>query len=121
MSKFADVTFTGASGRKYVFGGYSIGTEFRDVGGVYIFTKQARNQLNELKYYPLYIGKTESLKDRVNSSHEKWGCAERNGLNCIYVLVETNSVSRRSIEDDLLRQYRTPCNEQYPSNKRRWP
>ena len=116
MSKIDDVTFTGASGREYVFGAYRIGTEFTDVGGVYIFTKQARNQQ---KYYPLYIGKTESLRDRVNSSHEKWDCAERNGLNCICVLVESNSISRAAIENDLLRQFRTPCNEQYPSNRSR--
>ena len=39
MAKIADVTFTGQSGREYQFGVYPRDTAFKDVGGVYVFSK----------------------------------------------------------------------------------
>ena len=112
MPKIADVEFQGASGRKHIFQAYTLGTEtFSDVGGVYIFTRGTRNEQGGIeKYYPLYIGQTESLRNRLTASHEKWPCAVQNNVDCLCVLVEENTFSRRAIELDLLSKYNTPCN-----------
>ena len=111
MPKNTDVEFQGASGRKHIFKAYTLGTEtFNDVGGVYIFTKESLNQHGEKKYYPLYIGQTNSLKDRLTASHEKLPCVVQNKVDCLCILVEENMFSRRAIELDLLSKYNTPCN-----------
>ena len=111
MPKIADVEFQGASGLKHVFEAYPLGTEtFKDVGGVYIFTKEARNRHGDIKYYPLYIGQTKSLKNRLTASHEKWPCAVQNDVDGLCVLEEENTFSRRAIELDLLSKYNAPCN-----------
>ena len=111
MPKITNVEFQGASGQKHVFEAYTLGTEtFNDVGGVYIFTREARNQHGDIKYYPLYIGQTGSLRKRLTASHEKWPCAVQNNVDCLCVLVEENTFSRRAIELDLLSRYNTPCN-----------
>ena len=110
MPKITNIEFQGASGRRHVFEAYTLGTEtFKDVGGVYIFTG-ARNQRGDIKYYPLYIGQTGSLRNRLTASHEKWPCAVQNNVDCLCVLVEENTLSRRAIELDLLSKYNTPCN-----------
>ncbi len=111
MGKITDIVFQGASGRKYKFETYTLGTEtFSEVGGVYIFTKDTHEQHGGRRYFPLYIGQTRSFKDRLTNSHENWPCAVQNGANCLCVLVEENSFSRRAIELDLLSRYNTPCN-----------
>ncbi len=120
MSKIENVTFIGDSGSEYTFASYPKGTVFNDVGGVYVFTKQYRDRQSVIRYAPLYIGQTESFSDRLTESHEKWDCAEENGYNTVCVYVDQDEESRLSIERDLLKNYRTPCNEQYPSNKSRW-
>lgn len=113
MPKITDVEFQGASGRKHIFQAYTLGTEtFNDVGGVYIFTRKTRNLHGDIKYYPLYIGQTESLRDRLTASHEKWPCAVQNNVDCLCVLAEDNTFSRRAIELDLLSKYNTPCNKE---------
>ena len=111
MPKIANVEFQGASGRKYIFEAYPLPAEtFNDVGGVYIFTREARNQHGDVKYYPLYIGQTISFRRRITQNHNKWPCAVVNGVNRLCVLVEENTFSRRAIELDLLSKYSTPCN-----------
>lgn len=111
MAKITDVEFQGASGLKHKFQAYTLGTEtFDDVGGVYIFTKEAPNYNGETKYYPIYIGQTKSFRDRLTNSHENWPCAVQNGVNSVCVLRDENSFSRRAIELDLLSRYNTPCN-----------
>ena len=111
MSKITDVAFQGASGRKHIFKASTLGTEtFNDVGGVYIFTKESLNHHGGKRYYPLYIGRTISFRDRLTASHEKWPCAVQNNMDCLCVLVEEHRFSGRAIELDLLSKYNTPCN-----------
>ena len=113
MPKITKVEFQGASGRKHIFEVYTLGTEtFNDVGGVYIFTKESFNQHGEKKYHPLYIGQTNSFKDRLATNHEKWPCAVQNNVNCLCILAKENIFSCRAIELDLLSKYNTPCNKE---------
>ena len=112
MPKITNVEFQGVSGQKHIFEVYTLGTEtFNDVGGVYIFTKESFNQHGEKKYHPLYIGQTNSFKDRL-TNHEKWPCAVQNNVNCLCILAKENIFSRRAIELDLLSKYNTPCNKE---------
>ena len=105
--------FYGASGFRYVFNAYSLGTEFHDVGGVYIFTRRSVDQQGAVKFQPLYIGQTESFADRLTSRHEAWGFAVANGFNTICAYTDVDESSRRSSERDLLNNYSTLFNVQH--------
>lgn len=109
MGKIADVTFTGASGTKYSFIGYTLDTSFSDVGAVYIFTKRTVSDDNGT-HATLYIGETEELGTRI-SNHEKWSCVNNHGANCICVHRDDNQASRLQKEKDLLGNYHSPCND----------
>ncbi len=110
MSKIADATFVGESGAKYSFVVYSVDAAFNDIGAVYIFSKRTVSN-GKRTHRLLYIGQTEELGGRI-SSHEKWGCAERNGANAICVHVQSDRGTRLNIETDLRNANDTPCNDQ---------
>ena len=104
------VTFKGASGNTYEFAAYAMSTSFNNVGAIYIFTAQYYDNQGTSRYRPLYIGKTSELGDRI-SGHEKQGCVNQNGGNTICVYTESSATKRTEIENDLLANYSTPCNE----------
>jgi hypothetical protein len=61
--------WTGQSGRQYQL--YPIGTNYYDVPGVYIFSKQG----SDGRWYAVYIGETHNLKDRLTDNpykHHRW-------------------------------------------------
>ena len=90
MPKIADLTLRDNTGKEYAFEVYPTGTEFNSVAGVYIFTKRDDNRNHDI----LYIGETESFKDRPLSwGHPKWEAATRMGFNHICVLHPPNRVS----------------------------
>ncbi len=110
MAKIADATFKGKTG-SYSFEVYPVDTSFKAVGAVYIFTKRVVNPDGKGTHTLLYIGQTESLKDRI-PDHEKWPCAKKNGVNCICVHRDDNEESRLAKETDLRAEHSTPCNDQ---------
>ena len=110
MSKIEDFAFYGASGHQYIFQVYPIGTEFKDIGGVYIFTRREINSLGGVAHNLLYIGRSNSLPRRLTRLHHKWDAILRNRGNCICVYSEFNDQNRNRIEDDLIRKYRPPLN-----------
>ena len=81
-----------------------------DVGGVYIFTKMEANPNGVKTYSPLYIGQTQSFKQRITGQHETLPCIAQNGANRLCVLEVENLFSRQAIEADLLCRINTPCN-----------
>lgn len=97
----------GASGTQYEFEVYPWGTVFNAVGAVYAVLRENPPQQN---YFILYIGKTESLKDRF-VDHHKQDCFDRNGKTHVGVKVVSTEVERTKIETDLLSNYSTSCNE----------
>ena len=105
MSYIGRVTFPGASGRSYEFDAYTVDHQFSDVGAVYIFSRQAGST-----YYRIYVGQTSELKTRLNG-HEKLPCARQHNYNCICVLYDSDLTSRWSIEGDLIRNGKPPCND----------
>lgn len=110
MAKIADATFKGRTG-SYSFEVYPSDTGFKAVGAVYIFTKRTVNAAGKASHELVYIGQTESLKDRI-PDHEKWPCAERNGVNCVCVHMDDDEDSRLAKETDLRAANDTPCNDQ---------
>ena len=110
MSKIADATFKGKTGT-YNFGVYTTDTVFIDVGAVYIFSKRVVDSDGRGRHTFLYIGRTHSLEDRF-SYHEKWACAQENGVNCICIHQDDNANSRLKKERDLLTANPTPCNNE---------
>jgi hypothetical protein len=111
MAKIADATFKGKTG-SYSFEVYSADTSFNAVGAVYIFTKRTVDAEGKGSHTLLYIGQTDSLKDRI-PNHEKWPCVKRNGVNCICVHRDDDENSRLAKETDLRAANNTPCNDQY--------
>ena len=99
-------TFTGASGKQYVFNVYPASTSFIDAGAVYIFASY-----NPLRNYLVaYISETGSMQDRI-PGHEKRDCAKEYGADSICVLWENSLSSRLAIEHDLIEAYNPPCNK----------
>lgn len=109
MAKIEDVTFTGASGRRYQFGAYPWGADFKELGAVYVVTRRSAGVLGGSSYAPLYIGQTSDLSERFDN-HHKASCFVRNGVNSICVYVEGAESTRLGIERDLLGSHQTPCN-----------
>lgn len=110
MSKIEDFAFYGASGRKYIFQVYPIGTKFNNIGGVYIFTRRMNNYGGGVTHNILYVGQTISLMRRITSAHPKWYPALRNGMNCTCVYSVLNDSERNTIENDLIVKYQPPFN-----------
>lgn len=110
MAKITDAAFKGKMG-SYSFEVYSTDTSFNAVGAVYIFTKRTVDAAGKGSHTLLYIGQTDSLKDRI-PNHEKLPCIQRNGANCICVHRDDDEDSRLVKETNLRAVFNTPCNDQ---------
>jgi len=111
MGKVNENTFSikGESGTKYTFSMYNFDTEFKDVGGIYIFTNRT-NSNDKFTHNVIYIGKTNDLSTRFDN-HHKADCINRNESNCICVKQVDSEKERTKIETDLLIENQTNCNE----------
>ncbi|MCE2745966.1 MAG: hypothetical protein LW710_08670 [Burkholderiales bacterium] len=110
MAKIADATFKGKTG-SYSLEVYPADTSFNAVGAVYIFTKRTLDSDGKGTHEFLYIGQTESLKDRI-PNHEKWPCVKKHGVTCICVHQDGSEKSRLNKETDLRAGNSTSCNDQ---------
>jgi len=97
--------WTGASGKKYLYNIYEIDTEWNDVPGNYIFAKETSPH----KWKAVYIGETESFKERL-PNHNESPCIERNEGTHIHARINLDRNSRLAEESDLLENNQTPCN-----------
>ncbi|MCH8064716.1 MAG: hypothetical protein IIC90_02675 [Chloroflexi bacterium] len=108
--KTRTITWTGASGSKYQYKIFPIGTTMNDTPGNYIFAKETKPGT----FRPIYVGETESLADRLNNpaGHHKWACIKRQGATHICAHVNTRGArARRAEEADLLAALKLPCND----------
>jgi hypothetical protein len=111
MGKIANAVFYGASGAEYDFDAYSLDTEFKNIGAVYIYTKRSvKDKDGEGSHVLLYIGQTNELANRI-ACDGKWFCVRDFGVNCICVHVDEDKDSRLAKETDLLKANKTPCND----------
>jgi len=99
--------------KEYLFEIYPRETEeFNSVPGVYMFTKSRVNQQGDEIHDILYIGKTQSFKNRpLGLYHHKWEHANRIGMTHICVLRVFQASDRKSIESSLIAAYNPPLNE----------
>ena len=98
--------WTGKSGTKYHYTIYEIGGDWNDIPGNYIFAKETSLR----NWTPLYIGETESFKDRL-PNHNELPCIQRNGGTHIHARTNRSNDARLKEEADLLANYTTPCND----------
>ena len=98
-------TWTGASGKEYLYDIYPIGTNWNDEPGNYIFA----GVFEPHKWTAIYIGETESFKDRL-PNHNELPCIRRNGGTHIHARINRDSQARLNEEADLLANNKTPCN-----------
>ena len=96
----------GKSGIWYTYYVYPIPATLYDVPANYILAR-ARN---DGKFDPLYIGQTENLKERITTSHEKWGCVSIYGVTHVHAHINSRSADRIAEEHDLIQSFRPPCN-----------
>ncbi len=100
----ATCTWTGKSGTKYQYTIYSMDTTWNDKPGNYIFTKES----SPGSWTALYIGQTESFKDRL-PNHEALPCVRRNGGTHIHARTNESKQARLDEESDLAANHTTPC------------
>lgn len=99
-------TWTGASGKKYTYDIFPIGTDWYGVPGNYIFAKES----SPGKWQAVYIGETESFKERL-PNHNELPCIRLNGGTHTHAHVNRDNSARLEEEQDLLANNKTPCNE----------
>lgn len=95
-----NITWRGASGQSYTFEAHPTGTQFNSVSGVYILCRQ----ISSGNWEALYVGETQSLKQRLNTGigvHNGYARAARLGMTHIAALAVTGDTERLRIETDL--------------------
>jgi hypothetical protein len=111
MAKLGTVTFTGQSGQEYVFTVYSRDTEFKALGAVYFMTTRQPDGKGGVSHTRIYVGETGDLSDRP-LNHERKPCFDRNGANCVCLLLEEDYEKRCAVELDIRRNCNPPCNRE---------
>jgi hypothetical protein len=108
----ATFNLKGKSGSQYVFYVHTMDNERLDESGIYIFTKRDFNAINRKHEHKIiYIEKSESFQRHNRDQHIK-DCIDELGGNCICLKQIENAKDRERIEDDLLDNYDTVCNEE---------
>ena len=111
MSIIEYFTFYDENGTPYIFQVYpSIGEDFPSLAGVYMFTKRFIDPQKGLTHRVIYIGETQSFRDRpLDSGHPKWISAIISGFDhiCIYPTIS----NRVAIQDALIDKYNPPLNK----------
>ena len=74
--------------------------------GNYIFARQEPNT----PPWPLYIGETSNLRERLVPSHERMDCVCSAGATLIYIHENNDESARRAEERDLIDFYNPSCN-----------
>jgi hypothetical protein len=96
--------FQGKSGERYAFQAWPLGTRFKAIGAVFIFTKRTfedRTFTSKASHQVLRIGQTASLTASLVSAAEAHKIGAQ-GANCICVYSEPIEARRTAVERDLL-------------------
>jgi len=111
MGKIGTMDCKGESGKTYTFNTYPIGTSFKEVECVYIYTKGFNNSSQ-----PIYVGQTDNLDRRIqeheNGDEDSDICIQNSGATHIHVHQESSKSTRIAIETDLRNNYNWSCNMQ---------
>ena len=111
MSTYSTVTATGASGARYEFQVYPLGTDFNELPGLYMFCHPLANG----QWRVHYVGQTHNLKNRVGlglSLHHKIADARRAGATHVGVRAFNGRESDRiATELDIIQGLKPSLNE----------
>ncbi|MGD0613653.1 MAG: GIY-YIG nuclease family protein [Anaerolineales bacterium] len=107
MAKEFSVKLFGASHKEYSFTLYGFPDAWDEIAGVYLV---ARMDKDNNSIHPIYVGETENLKNEF-SNHPKQACFDKNNVNVLGWISESNEQTRRSIETDLMASLKPPCND----------
>ncbi len=106
MAEIRKCTWTGKSGKKYSYEIHPMTESWADVPGNYIFAKET----TPTNWVPVYVGETESLKDRL-PNHNELPCVRRNGGTHIHAHTNSDAKARLAEEADLVALTpKPPCN-----------
>jgi predicted GIY-YIG superfamily endonuclease len=106
MSKITTENWEGISHKSYSFNVYTIDTSFKEIGAIYIFTKDdGRN------YTAIYIGETENLKEQFDN-HERMDEILENGATKIHIHSDDVEKTRKLKEEDLIKRWKPLLNTQ---------
>lgn len=111
MTTTKHIIWEGKSGTAYTFGVYKKEDCTEDIACVYIYTYL--NHDSDLA--KVYVGQTEQLATRI-SQHDRGDddscrCIQRSGATHICVYREGSEEKRRSIETDIMNNYKWECNQ----------
>jgi hypothetical protein len=100
MASLGKVTLTSASGERYRFRVFPLGTRFRSISGVYLITRRVTRVEGGHRHKILHVGGTEDFSKPFE------GCRKapdlvRFGANCVCVQSDVSAESRRKKERDL--------------------
>ena len=104
-------------GHEFSVHDYDPTTDWPDVSGVYVFAKRGAwtglglAQGNPMDWEPLYVGETESFKNRPLANHETWPAAVKLGATHIHIRNE-GMVGRKLLEVHLIKKYDPPLNRE---------
>ena len=96
-------------GHEFSVHDYNTTTDWPDVSGVYVFARRVwiglgLAQGNPMGWKSLYVGETESFKNRPLANHEKWPAAVKLGATHIHIRDE-GMVGRKALEVHLKQKY----------------
>lgn len=111
MKAYGEVTFTGASGNKYVFIACDPGSDFpSDYSAVYFLTRRARNGGRGQAHSSVYVGHTGDVAQEFGL-YSEMSYFSVHGANCVCIYPEIGELERQQIEKDLIENYSPPCND----------
>ena len=111
-----DITWSGASGRKYTFTAYPDKQFFYAVSGVYILCRL----LASGNWEALYVGETQSLHERLNTgiaNHDGYARAKKLGMTHIAAMTIAGDTQRLRVETDLRHGLNPSANAQGVSGR----
>lgn len=90
--------WAGTNGTNYAYRIFRYDAAWNDVPGNYIFAR--RHPAGQ--WEALYIGETESLRNRLGPGHHRWAWALQNGMTHIHAHTSSEHYSNRRLEEDNL-------------------
>lgn len=102
-----EVTWTGASGKRYGYWVYPIRATFRPMPGNFIYARQEEDG----SWLPIYIAQTRDMHQRLEG-HVGVETAMEHGATHLHAHFDTSGQSARCKEErDLIMRWQPPCND----------
>ena len=102
------IQWQGRGGATFTYWIHPIGTAFEAKPGNYIYAREVEGG----EWWPIYIGQTGDLSERILDEHDRRDCIIRNGATHIHVHISDDEEERLSEETILRQHWDTPCNMQ---------